>query len=161
MPLNWLVLYLPISEKLNCNCVFLGQIDDTHKRNEIPIVVGGTSYWIQHLIFPNRLAQTSITNASTLTQELADIVASLPPHLFSLFQELPAQPPSATIHPDDALNLHTLLSNLDPPVANRWHWRDTRKVLRSLGVIKESGRRASDMIFDQTKDLAASKPRSI
>ncbi|KAI6036793.1 IPP transferase-domain-containing protein [Pisolithus microcarpus] len=31
-------------------------INETHNRNEIPIVIGGTSYWIQHLLFPNRLA---------------------------------------------------------------------------------------------------------
>ncbi|KAG5637862.1 hypothetical protein H0H81_002901 [Sphagnurus paluster] len=70
-----------------------------------------------------------------------------------------ASPPSAATDPDAAFNLHALLSILDPLVANRWHWKDTRKVLRSLVVIKECGRRPSDIIFDQTKDALASKPR--
>ncbi|KAF5386706.1 hypothetical protein D9615_001730 [Tricholomella constricta] len=146
----------------------LKAIDETHKRNEIPIVVGGTSYWIQHLMFPNRLPSDNISQDSPptmvnhpppMSQELADTIVLLPSHLLTLFNNLPVHPPSATADPDAAFNLHTLLSMLDPPVANRWHWKDTRKVLRSLVVIKESGRRASEIILDQTKDLASSKPR--
>ncbi|KAG5645032.1 hypothetical protein DXG03_007211 [Asterophora parasitica] len=144
----------------------LKAIDETHKRNEIPIVVGGTSYWIQHLMFPNRLAVDKDSSPmpagrTPMSQELADIVAALPLHLLALFNCLPLHPPSAATDPDAAFNLHTLLSMLDLPVANRWHWRDTRKVLRSLGVIKETGKRASEIIMDQTNDLASSKPRFI
>ncbi|GLB35187.1 putative tRNA isopentenyltransferase [Lyophyllum shimeji] len=144
----------------------LKAIDDTHQKKKIPIVVGGTSYWMQHLIFPNRLAadttqdtQSVSTQSPPLSQELADAIASLPPDLLALFKELPAHPPSAAADPDAAYDLHTLLAILDPPVAKRWHWRDTRKVLRSLGIINETGRRSSEIISAQTKDPSASRPR--
>ncbi|KAG6910897.1 hypothetical protein DXG01_006580 [Tephrocybe rancida] len=143
----------------------LKEIDDTHKRNEIPIVVGGTSYWIQHLMFPNRLSveepTSTMTPSPTMSQELADTVASLQPDLLALFNHLPEHPPIALADPDAAYKLHTVLSILDPPVANRWHWKDTRKVLRSLEVIKETGRRPSEIMVQQTNDLSASKPRFI
>lgn len=141
------------------------QIDETHKRTEVPIVVGGTSYWMQHLIFPNRLSVD--TNAQVppqnpvMSQQLVDIIGSLSPDLLALFETLPEHPPSATADPDAAYKLHTLLSILDPVVANRWHWKDTRKVLRSLNVIKETGRRVSEIMLEQSKDPSASKPRFI
>ncbi|KAG6816955.1 hypothetical protein H0H87_001470 [Tephrocybe sp. NHM501043] len=143
----------------------LKEIDDTHKKNEIPIVVGGTSYWMQHLMFPNRLAVETNTEAPQLAQspmmspDLTDTIASLEPELLILFNNLPEHPPSALSDPDAAFKLHTILSFLDPLVANRWHWKDTRKVLRSLGVIKETGRRPSEIMLDQSKDVSASKPR--
>ncbi|KAG6891155.1 hypothetical protein C0992_010143 [Termitomyces sp. T32_za158] len=143
----------------------LKEIDETHKRAQVPIVVGGTSYWMQHLIFPNRLSVD--TNAQVppphpvMSQELAATIASLSPDLCTLFDALPEHPPSATADPDAAYKLHSLLSILDPVVANRWHWKDTRKVLRSLNVIKETGRRVSEIMLEQTKDPSASKPRFI
>jgi tRNA dimethylallyltransferase len=139
------------------------QIEDTHKRRQIPIVVGGTSYWIQHLIFPNRLASDNSSSSSdesvSISKDLANSVASLPPHLLSLFNDLPRYPPSARTDPDAAFNLHTLLATLDPPIAQRWHWRDTRKILRSLCIIKEYGRRPSEMIDDQSKGTTTNLPR--
>lgn len=132
-------------------------IEDTHNRRQIPIVVGGTSYWIQHLLFPNRLASDNSTSsshesASSISKDLADSIASLPPHLLALFNDLPRYPPSARTDPDGAFNLYTLLAILDPPIAQRWHWRDTRKILRSLCIAKESGRRSSEIMDDQSKD---------
>ncbi|KAG5735525.1 hypothetical protein E4T56_gene11002 [Termitomyces sp. T112] len=141
----------------------LKEIDEAHKRSEVPIVVGGTSYWIQHLIFPNRLAID--TNAQVpspnpvMSQELAGTIDSLSPDLLALFKNLPEHPPSAMADPDAAYKLYMILSSLDPIVANRWHWRDTRKVLRSLEVIKETGRRPSEIMLEQTEGISASKPR--
>lgn len=34
-------------------------------------------------------------------------------------------------------------------MASRWHWRDTRKVLRSLKVLHDTGKRHSDWIREQ------------
>ncbi|KAG6878762.1 hypothetical protein C0993_008061 [Termitomyces sp. T159_Od127] len=137
----------------------LKEVDETHKRTLVPIVVGGTSYWMQHLIFPNRLSNAQAPPVRST--QLAGTIASLRPDLLVLFDALPDHPPSATEDPDAAYKLHSLLSALDPVVANRWHWKDTRKVLRSLNVIKETGRRVSDIMLEQTQDPAASKPRSV
>lgn len=137
--------------------VCAAQIQETHSRNEIPIVVGGTSYWIQHLLFPNRLSSNDVINPQPGEQRsvhpsssaLESRISDLSPRLLELFTDLPKHPPSAVSHPDDALSLHQLLQSLDEPVAARWHWRDTRKVLRSLQIIKEQGRIPSEIINEQ------------
>ncbi|KAJ2916049.1 hypothetical protein MD484_g4398, partial [Candolleomyces efflorescens] len=139
-------------------------ITEMHRRKEIPIVVGGTSYWIQHLIFPNRLAkpnEASPTSDSAIPwdPQLLDAIQALPTHLHSLFQNLPKEPPLAKADPDAAFQLHSLLLLLDPPVGQRWHWKDTRKVLHSLTIIRTARRRASSIIAQQAESPAASQPR--
>jgi tRNA dimethylallyltransferase len=67
-----------------------------------------------------------------------------------LFDALPGIPPSATEEPGAALSLYNLLHALDPDVASRWHWRDTRKVLRNLQIMRDSGRRVSDIFREQS-----------
>lgn len=138
-----------------------------HKNNELPIIVGGTSYWIQHLVFPNRLISKDRDDVprplprEEWSQELQDSISSLPPELLSLFENLPQEAPSAKLYPDDAFNLHQLLSLLDPKISERWHWKDTRKVLRNLNIIKESGKRPSDIIVEQSGPTKDSKPRFV
>src|ERR1700753_3937080 len=109
-------------------------------RNEIPIVVGGTLYWMQHLIFPDRLTGMKPEQSPTISENIRTSLASLPPHLLDLFNCLPEQPPDAALDPDAGATLHRLLHHLDPSMAARWHWRDTRKVFRSLSIIKDTGR---------------------
>ncbi|KAF7359448.1 tRNA dimethylallyltransferase, mitochondrial [Mycena sanguinolenta] len=132
-------------------------IEETHMREQIPIVVGGTSYWMQHLMFPDRLAGMQPEAAPTLSESIARSLASMPPHLLDLFNSLPEQPPDAAVDPDAATALHLLLHHLDPAVAARWHWRDTRKVIRSLRIVKDTGRRPSEIMSEQSETLP--KPR--
>ncbi|KAG1836655.1 tRNA isopentenyltransferase [Suillus subalutaceus] len=132
-------------------------IDETHRMDMIPIIVGGTSYWIQHLIFPNRLP----TPGQSLSDSVAQSIANLPPELLELFNALPEHPPSAASHPQDALLLHNLLTALDEPVAQRWHWRDTRKVMGSLRVIKDTGKAPSEIIIEQSKTALIPRYRTL
>ncbi|KDR81416.1 hypothetical protein GALMADRAFT_89311 [Galerina marginata CBS 339.88] len=138
-------------------------IDEMHENDELPIIVGGTAYWIQHLIFPNRLVpkEASVPRSSTVpwSEELKTSIGSLPPELVLLLENLPQDAPSAKTDPEEAFKLHTLLSTLDPVVSQRWHWKDTRKVLRSLEIMKESGKRPSEIIFEQSTSILDSKPR--
>jgi len=115
--------------------------------------VGGTSYWIQHLIFPNRLIGKdpgqSFSSHSSENSKLS-------PEERDLLDKLPDPPPSASTDPDSALAMHRLLQTLDPTVASRWHWKDTRKVHRSLKIIAETGRLPSEIIAEQSElDLTA------
>ncbi|KAI6118714.1 tRNA isopentenyltransferase [Pisolithus croceorrhizus] len=131
-------------------------IKETHNRNEIPIVVGGTSYWIQHLLFPSGLASDDPPSLSgdqhsdrfrSPTQER--FISKLPPDLLKLFDHLPEHVPSAINDPDGASLRDELLRALDEPVAARWHLRDTPKVLRALQIIKEQGRTPSEIINEK------------
>ncbi|KAG1748958.1 IPP transferase-domain-containing protein [Suillus paluster] len=132
-------------------------IDETHGMDQIPIIVGGTSYWIQHLIFPNRLP----TPAHSLSDSVAQSVANLPSDLLELLNALPEHPPSAASHPEDAMLLHKLLTALDEPVAQRWHWKDTRKVIGSLRVIKDTGKTPSEIIAEQSQTSLIPRYRTL
>lgn len=141
-----------------------------HENNELPIIVGGTSYWMQHLIFPDRLVSKHSGSCSQSPSPLAEplwseqllsSIASLPPDLLLLLQHLPEEAPSAKVNPDGAFRLHSLLSKLDPIVSQRWHWKDTRKVLRSLQIIKQCRQRPSDIVVKQSSTATNSKPRSV
>ncbi|KAI0710400.1 tRNA isopentenyltransferase [Cerioporus squamosus] len=140
-------------------------IDETHARNEVPIVVGGTSYWIQHLIFPERMASLDKSNGEPSSPSVptppseayANALACLPPELLALFNNLPEAAPSADTDPRLTMSLHQLLTVLDPLVAQRWHWRDSRKVLTNLRIIQENRRLVSEIIREQSQ--TTSKPR--
>ena len=86
-----------------------------------------------------------------MSDELAGIVSRIPKNLLARFQFLPERPPSASIDPEAALSLHRLLTILDPSLGSRWHWRDTRKVLRSLRIIKETGKQVSEVLREQSQ----------
>lgn len=141
------------------------QIEDTHNANQIPIVVGGTSYWIQHLIFPERMASLEKSEntpgqqepSSPPSESFKNALGALPPELLDLFNNLPEHAPRADDDIELSHRLHDLLMALDPLVAQRWHWRDTRKVLTNLRVIQENRRLASEVIREQSK--AIPKPR--
>ncbi len=135
-------------------------------------MVGGTSYWIQHLIFPGRLVSESeplssspehSCTAEVLQQQsdaMARSVSNLDKDFLKLFINLPEHPPSASKEPEDAWQLYALLSELDPTTGSRWHWRDTRKIIRSLQIIRETGRKASDVMAEQSLNPSQGKPRS-
>ncbi|GAA5891416.1 hypothetical protein JCM6882_004687 [Rhodosporidiobolus microsporus] len=91
------------------------KIDDLKKRDVLPIAVGGTTYYLQNLVFPNQLVNDA-TDAPPLTTTLSpapktldDIqhfppslrqsIESLPSEFFTLFLTLPCLPQIST--PDD------------------------------------------------------------
>ena len=135
------------------------QINDAHDSNKVPIIVGGTKYWIEHLVFPGRLSghpdQVSHQSPPTADSKppsdgLSSALSQITTDMRELFDALPESPPSAADDPAAALTLYNLLQALDPPVAARWHWKDTRKVLRNLVIIKESGRKVSEIFQEQS-----------
>jgi len=102
------------------------------------------------LIFPDRLAPSE-SYATLSADSLGKSLSALPLHLLDLYNTLPDYAESASVNPEAAVQLHALLSALDPPIAARWHWKDTRKVLRSLRIMKGTGRKPSDIIGEQNR----------
>lgn len=110
-------------------------------------------------MFPGRLSgdpeQASSPSPSTADSKppsdgLSSALSQITTDLRELFDALPESPPSAADDPAAALTLYKLLQALDPPVAARWHWKDTRKVLRNLVIMKESGRKVSEIFQEQS-----------
>lgn len=123
-------------------------------------MAGGTLYWIQHLLFPERLVPSvSQLTSNSPSLSLAHNISTLPPNLASIYASLPPRNTVPLLTEENASSLHALLAHLDPEMASRWHWRDSRKILRSLEITKETGLRASDVLRSQ--DNKRSLPRYV
>ena len=119
-------------------------------------MVGGTSYWLQNLLFTNRIVTEANSGAENLPavpdSQLKAALDRLDADELALFNKLPERPPTAANETEQTLRLWKLLNALDPEMAARWHWKDSRKVLRNLEIMVEKGKRASEIIKGQDSD---------
>lgn len=81
--------------------------------------------------------------------ELTERIQALPGELQELWQILATEEKSNAAPPPDADRFWNLLAALDPESAARWHYRDHRKVFRSLRILRDTGRSQSEWIAMQ------------
>ncbi|KAF9216093.1 hypothetical protein BGZ59_011019 [Podila verticillata] len=108
-------------------------IKDIHGRKHIPVVVGGTHYYIQSLLWRDTTLDTK-KNVGTLSITQAQ-------------EETRAN--EAFLRESDTATLYKKLQEVDPLMANKWHENDRRKITRSLQVFFETGQCQSDLIKKQ------------
>jgi tRNA dimethylallyltransferase len=107
----------------------LGVIDDIRSRGRLPILVGGTHYYTQSLLFRDRLAEK---------ENKRDDGNSV----FDTKEQWPIlQAPTEVLLEE--------LRLVDPVMADRWHPNDRRKIQRSLEIFLTTGRKASDIYAAQ------------
>jgi len=109
-------------------------IRDIRSRGKIPIVVGGTQYYVDALVFEDRLVEAEATGSAD-GDEAAE---------------------SASEHPildGPTDEMYARLKEVDPVMAARWHPNDRRKIRRSLQIYLTTGKRASDIYADQQKQF--------
>ncbi|XP_044275382.1 tRNA dimethylallyltransferase isoform X1 [Varanus komodoensis] len=94
-------------------------IDDLFACQKMPIVVGGTNYYIESLLWNVLIDTSAKAQRSGSEERSAERRAQL--------QNL------------DGQELHHLLSQVDPEMAAKLHPHDKRKVARSLEVFEETG----------------------
>ncbi|KAM8796012.1 tRNA dimethylallyltransferase [Eudromia elegans] len=105
-------------------------IEDIFARDKIPIVVGGTNYYIEALLW-KVLVDTKDK----------DSVAPAP---------APAR--KEELEQMDGTELHSRLRRVDPEMAARLHPHDKRKVARSLQVFEETGIPHSEILLRQQQE---------
>jgi tRNA A37 N6-isopentenylltransferase MiaA len=132
------------------------------EQRELPLVVGGTTYYVQHLLFPGKVVTARLAEGrggdtepreanvatSPANEELMQRIKKLPQQEAATWEAvvstsrntLPGVPP---------LHLWQLLDKLDPDMAKRWHPQDSRKISNSLRVIADTGRPHSDWVREQ------------
>ncbi|KAL2315256.1 tRNA dimethylallyltransferase [Schizosaccharomyces pombe] len=115
-------------------------IDEIHSQGKIPIVVGGTHYYLQSLLFED-------TTLSAIDKLTNDSSPSKPPH------------PDSHILDDDPSAMLSYLKKVDPVMAEQWHPRDTRKIRRSLEIYFHTGRPPSEIYSEQKMKSSGSKLR--
>ena len=107
----------------------LGVIDEIRSRGKLPILVGGTHYYTQNLLFRE--------NFGDLNDEKAESVEDIG-ETWPILNE-----PTPVVLEE--------LKRVDPVMADRWHPNDRRKIKRSLELYLQTGRKASDVYAEQRK----------
>ncbi|UZJ54744.1 hypothetical protein CBS101457_004064 [Exobasidium rhododendri] len=139
-------------------------------RDVLPIIVGGTTYYLQHFVLPGQLvslqnreddrirqerpATVHEVKSATEVERIAEEASRVPlttEQKLLLFRVINLSHSSSLKDVDDPMMIWTLLDCLDQEMAMRWHFRDTRKIIRSIKVLFETGRRHSELIEEQKR----------
>ncbi|GAP90580.2 putative tRNA dimethylallyltransferase [Rosellinia necatrix] len=107
-------------------------IKDIRSRGKLPIVVGGTLYYVHALLFDGNLIGSDGTKPEGI--------------LFHSQEETQSQFP---ILDEPTHIIFQKLCKVDPAMAGRWHPDDRRKIKRSLEIYLTTGKRASDIYAEQ------------
>jgi tRNA dimethylallyltransferase len=99
----------------------LSQIKEIKSRGRVPILVGGTHYYTQALLFKDHIIEKDVPSDS---------------RSFSILDE-----PTEVIL--------AKLKEVDPQMADRWHPNDRRKIRRSLEIWLQTGKRASETYIER------------
>ncbi|KAJ2805186.1 tRNA dimethylallyltransferase, mitochondrial [Coemansia guatemalensis] len=113
----------------------IAKITEIHSRGRIPILVGGTNYYIQSTMFRKALISNHARNA-------ADSALACDPRLHA-FEEQNAGKTNQELWEE--------LKQADPTMAEKWHANNRRRVLRSLEVLHTSGKRHSEWIRESNQ----------
>ncbi|XP_053718526.1 tRNA dimethylallyltransferase [Synchiropus splendidus] len=98
----------------------LALIDDLHNRKKLPIIVGGTNYYIESLLWKVLLGNRNALEKTALGTKSA-------------------QKRKLDLEQLDGGELHKRLLMVDPEMASMLHPNDRRKISRSLQIYEETG----------------------
>lgn len=108
-------------------------IQEIRSRGRLPIVVGGTHYYTQSLLFEDSLVSDKVDGEEEVPTFLSD-------------REISKKFPILD-GPIEAMAER--LREVDPIMADRWHPNDRRKIRRSLEIFLTTGKKASDIYAEQ------------
>ncbi|XP_053678572.1 tRNA dimethylallyltransferase [Anopheles nili] len=132
-------------------------IDSLLATNRMPIVVGGTNYYIESVLWRVLLGEgvkrervrtrstTDVPEAAEPEQkhQKTDVAATEPLQedqlLDRLLEELPTMASGDELEEYESTLLHRALQRVDPGSADRLHPNNKRKIIRALEVYMESG----------------------
>ncbi|XP_009079434.1 PREDICTED: tRNA dimethylallyltransferase, mitochondrial [Acanthisitta chloris] len=105
-------------------------IEDIFARDKIPIVVGGTNYYIESLLWKVLINTKEKTNTAPGS----------------------GRDRKVELEQLDSTELHHRLSQVDPEMAAKLHPNDKRKTARSLQVFEETGIPHSELLHQQQRE---------
>ncbi|ORZ25959.1 IPP transferase-domain-containing protein [Absidia repens] len=100
---------------------------------QLPVVVGGTNYYVQSLLYQNSLIKDEPQGDQYIRS--------------------PSPEPMPELDALQTSELYSRLQEIDPIMANKWHPSNRRKIIRSLQVFYQLGRKQSDIIKEQKDHL--------
>lgn len=114
-------------------------IQEVRSRGRLPIVVGGTHYYTQSLLFEDELVSSGKASGDVDDDHQLTI------------EELSKRFPILNAPTEQILDR---LREVDPLMAARWHPNDRRKIQTSLQIFLTSGKKASDIYKEQKETRA-------
>lgn len=111
-----------------------GIIEEIRSRGRLPILVGGTHYYTQSLLFEDTLIGDGVEKEGDAGGD------------FLSREEIDSRFPILKGSTEEMLGM---LRKVDPIMADRWHPKDTRRIQRSLEIFLTQGRKASDIYAEQ------------
>lgn len=129
-------------------------IDEVRARGKTPVLVGGTHYYTQAVLFKDQLVGEGSEDEDGPEPTFSEVEAA------SSSSSTSAQWPILDSSPEVLMEK---LKEVDPVMAQRWHPKDGRKIRRSLEIYFQTGRRASDIYAEQQllKNEAVSKDEGL
>ncbi len=100
-------------------------IEDLQSRGKIPIICGGTGFYINSLLYD--LSYGNIAADETIREKYA-----------------------AVFNDKGGEYLHSLLKNVDPETAQKLHPNDVKRVIRALEIYEVGGKRKSEIRDDNS-----------
>ncbi|EEA18883.1 hypothetical protein EYB25_008973 [Talaromyces marneffei] len=116
-------------------------IQDIHSRGKIPVLVGGTSYYVQAVLF----------NDALVGEGVEDVLSNNSGRQVN--KERTSEEWAILDAPVETMM--EKLREVDPIMANRWHINEGRKIRRSLEIYLETGRPASEIYEEQMRQRQA------
>lgn len=108
-------------------------IDDIHSRGKLPVLVGGTHYYTQAVLFKDQTVGENAEIGEEPTEEPEATSSAVKWPILDAPTEVVLQK----------------LREVDPVMADRWHPNETRKIRRSLEIYFQTGRTASEVYAEQ------------
>lgn len=106
-------------------------IEDIHARGKVPIIIGGTHYYLQNLLFTNKTVGDTLNMPKEVretTEEENEILDGPVDRIFQIIKEL------------------------DPVIAEKFHPQDKRKLRRALQIYWTTGEKPSKLYHEQKLD---------
>ncbi|CAG7728583.1 unnamed protein product [Allacma fusca] len=134
-------------------------VENLHKENKIPVIVGGTNYYIESLIWKILIDKTEDHSASESGKRLKldegiETISKSNEILAILLENSGNLEPNILL-PWSNSEIHSALELVDPARAKKFHPNDRRKIIRSLQVFYQTGRTHSDLLIEQSKHSPA------
>jgi tRNA dimethylallyltransferase len=118
-------------------------IKDIHSRGKLPILVGGTHYYTQTVLFKDQLVEESLFSGDNEDAHANDET-----------EPTSAKWPILDAPPEVVFQK---LKEVDPVMASRWHPNDVRKIRRSLEIYFQTGKPASEIYAEQRRQKHATE----
>ncbi|EPE05411.1 trna isopentenyltransferase [Ophiostoma piceae UAMH 11346] len=120
-------------------------IADIRGRGRLPIVVGGSQYYTDGLLFDDILVEGEFDRAGDEGDNRAEDADADE----ESFGDTGDREKEFPILAESTERLYAELQRVDPVIAMRWHPRDRRRIVRSLEIFLQTGRRTSDIYAEQ------------